>query len=50
MYKTGDIIKLKETTLKVIMVYRTNNKELFYKNRMVLVNLKTGDVISCANN
>lgn len=49
MYEAGDIIKLKETTLKVIKVYRTNNKELFYKNRMVLVNLKTGDVTDGAN-
>lgn len=45
----NDIVELGTTKWKVIKVYTTDNPELFYKDRIIMINLETGETIDCAN-
>ena len=45
----GDIIEFGNSKWKVIRTYTTDNPELFYKDRLTMVNLETGETIDCAN-
>lgn len=45
----NDIVELGNTKWKVINVYTTDNPELFYKDRLTMINLETGETIDCAN-
>lgn len=47
--KPNDIVELGNTKWKVIKVYTTDNPELFYKDRITMVNIETGEITDCAN-
>lgn len=45
----NDIVELGNTKWKVIKTYTTDNPELFYKDRITMINLETGETMDCAN-
>lgn len=47
--KLNDIVTLGITKWKVIKAYTTDNPNLYYKDRITMVNLETGETIDCAN-
>lgn len=47
--KVGDIIERGLTKWEVIRLYETDNPECFYKNRITMINIETGEILDCAN-
>ena len=47
--KVGDIIERGKTKWKVVKLYETDNPELFYKDRITMINIETGEELDCAN-
>lgn len=47
--KVGDIIEMGLTKWKVVRVYKTDNPKLFYKDRITMINIETGEELDCAN-
>lgn len=46
--KPNDIVELANKKWKVIITY-TANKNFYYKDRMIMINVETGQKINCAN-
>lgn len=47
--RINDIVELGNKRFKVIDVYTTDRPEIFYKDRLTMINLETGETIDCAN-
>lgn len=47
--KLNDIVELARKKWKVVDVYTTQNTNFYYKDRMIMINIETGQKINCAN-